>query len=114
MRLFSNLLVLLSIYSLFHSSSILAKKPEQFKEVKKVNLKCYVELIGGQTTILYHYHLPESDKKLFSDWLLQKYKDSQGNSEVRSVYRVNECVEIKDKFKDSTANSLEKELDLDK
>ncbi len=58
--------------------------------------------------------MPESDKDLFADWLLQKYKDSQGNNEVKSVYKVNECVEIKDKFKDTIANSLRKKLDLDK
>ncbi|MDO7086589.1 TapY2 family type IVa secretion system protein [Pseudocolwellia sp. AS88] len=114
MKLVSNLVLLLSIYSIFHSSLILAKKSERFEDVKKVNLKCHVELIGGKTTILYHYHLPESDKDLFANWLLQKYKDSQGNNEVEPVYKVNECVEIKDKFKDTIANTLEAELELER
>jgi hypothetical protein len=69
-----------------------------------------VEFIGGNNTILYHYDLPKNDRAYFANWLLENYTKIPGVSETKKIYKVNECVEIENKFKDKIARNLEENL----
>jgi len=111
MKSVSNLVFMLCICSSFYSHSVLAQSVNHLKSKDTVSLKCYVELIGGGGNILYYHGLPKSEKERFADQLL--LKSSQGNNKTRSIYKVNECVEVKYKFKEKIANTLEIKLNMD-
>jgi len=113
MKLFRDLGLLLFVCAFSYSNMALANstgKTTHFKDLKKVSLKCYVEFIGGKNAILYHYDLPKNDRTSFENWLLESYTDVPGINKSKKIYKVNECVEIKNKFKDRIAISLEEKL----
>ena len=75
-----------------------------FKDLKKVSLKCYIELVGGKNIIIRHHNLPERDRHTFESKLLQNGIE-QGNK-TYPIYKVKECVELDKKFTDSLAERL--------
>lgn len=80
-----------------------------FKKLKKISLKCDLVYVGGKKGILYHHDLPVKSKSSFESELIQMNSTSQNK-----IYKVNECVEISKKFKDATANDLEKKIKLER
>lgn len=98
------LLVLVTFSNITLSNSTGNKN--HFKNMKKITLKCDVVYVGGTRSIHYHYDLPIKLRSTFENDLLKIDNPSKGK-----VYRVNQCVEINNKFNDGIANSLEKELE---
>jgi len=78
---------------------------KHFKDLKKVSLKCHVELLGGQTSIIRHYNLPVRDREFFEKKLLQKGITSGGKTQ--SIFKVKQCVQIDKKFKDPLINAMD-------
>lgn len=108
MKLFRNLGLLLCMFTFSYSA--LANNTGQvkhFKNLKKVSLKCYVQLIGGKSTILYHYDLPEKLRQSFTRNLPQS---NYFSNKQKKIYKVNECVELDEKFSEEIANSLHTKL----
>lgn len=83
---------------------------KHFKDLKKVSLKCYIELVGGKTMIIQHYDLPIRDRSTFESELL-KNGISQGRKTL-NIYKVRECAESDEKFKDLIAERLYEEFKL--
>jgi hypothetical protein len=111
MKLVSKLVLMLCVYGTFYSHSALAQRPNTLMDKKTVNLKCYVEFVGGESRILYYNRLPSDEQYFFADKLLRKH--SKGSNNNQSIYKVNECVEVKYKFKNKIANTLEIKLNMD-
>jgi len=106
MKLSLRLAFILFVYST--SSSSFAQKADDEKET--VDMKCYVELVGGGNTILYHHRLPKKNKASFDSILLSIFNNSAKRNSEKSIYKVGECAEIKDKFKLGVANTLEQNI----
>jgi hypothetical protein len=111
MKLVTKLVLILCIYGTFYSHSTLAQRADGTMSKKTVNLKCHVEFFGGENTILYYNRLSIDKKEFFAERLPLKY--SQGKNNKQSIYKVNECVEKENKFKDKIANTLEEKLNED-
>lgn len=75
---------------------------------QKVEVKCYLELVGGGFSIN-HYHLPLLSKsnKIDTDLIHSIPVMANGSKEKRSVYEVKECVLANKKFKNKAARSAE-------
>jgi hypothetical protein len=84
-------------------------KVKQFKDLKKISLKCHIELVGGKDLVITHYDLPKRDQDKFASILLKRGVSQQGK--IKSVYKVNECVEINKKFKDLKINQMMEEAE---
>lgn len=111
MKLFGHLGLLICMFTFSHLAlGNNMGQVKHFKNLKKVSLKCYVQLIGGKSTILYHYDLPERDKASFPAWLLQNYINLPGINQSHKIYKVNECVELDKKFSEEIANNLHEKL----
>lgn len=113
MKSFYNFALFISVFFCSYSTFSLADSTGQtkhFKDLKKVSLKCYVEFIGGESSVLYHYDLPETERASFESWLLRSYTNMPGISENKKIYKIHECIEIKNKFKEKIARDLEEKL----
>jgi len=79
----------------------------QAKEVPivDVEMKCYVELMGGGEVIRFTNTPYTSFKKLTEILLMQKVRLNNTDS-PRAIYKVKECVPLKEKFKSSRAQKL--------
>jgi len=90
------------------SPFILANKSTEiktFKMLKKVSLKCHVELVGGKSTVLYHHDLPVKARKSFKEMLLKQYANAPS---AKKIYKVHQCIELKKNFKNRAIHRLDK------
>ena len=84
------------------STSAMANKSvvvKHFKDLKKVSLKCHVQLNDGKSDVITHYNLPIKDRSLFESQLLNK--NISPNNKDKIIYKVTECVELGETFSDS-------------
>jgi len=100
---------LISLLVLFTFSNVLfansTGEKYKHKERKTISLKCDVLYIGGKVGIHYHHGVSVKDKSSFKSKLLRMKLPSK-----KKIYKVNECVGIDEKFKNTSANNLEKDL----
>ncbi len=103
--------IIFIIVSLFISNIAFANQTVQvkhFKDLKKISLKCYVELIGGRKIVIQHHNLPEKSRNKFEERLITK--GISGGKNSRKIYKVIECTKLNHKFKDSIAENLYEEM----
>ena len=77
-----------------------------------VDMKCYVEMLGGSYTIYRNFDVPRQKKKHFKRTLLNEHKASQKAKKAqqkRMMYKVKECKEMHQDFNNKAAKALEKE-----
>lgn len=75
---------------------------------KTIDMKCYVELIGGEHTIHRNYEVPIRLKKRYKKRLMDRTLTIVGRDAQKPIYKVKECKEMNKQFKDEQARALEK------
>lgn len=70
-----------------------------------IEMKCHVELVGGGEAISFTNTPYRNIKELTPVLIKQKIK-LNNDSSARAIYKVIECVPLKDKFKGSRAQKL--------
>lgn len=78
-----------------------------YAATKKIHAKCYVELFGGERTIVYQILKQEKFKKLEKS-LKNKKLITTLSDKKQKVYSVLECVENSEMFTSDRANFIEK------
>jgi len=73
--------------------------------IENIEMKCYVELMGGGEVIR-RTNTPYTSLEKLSEILLTQKVKLNSNANPRSIYKVKECVPLKDKFKSSRAQQL--------
>ncbi|MDP7592256.1 MAG: TapY2 family type IVa secretion system protein [Litorilituus sp.] len=106
-RLFFILIFFLSTVSLANSSASSSKDELQSKE--KIDVKCYVELVGGGETISL-WHIKPSLLKGLGAYIVGRKIRVVGKKKKAYIYKVKECVLDKDDFSHATANLIDKTL----
>jgi len=87
------------------NASASKKAQEKAAPIVDVEMKCHVELMGGGEVIRFTNTPYRSVKKLTEILLTQKVRLNSTDS-PRAIYKVKECVPLKDKFKSSRAQQL--------
>ncbi len=78
------------------------------KENKNVDMKCFVELVGGGDIISF-WHIPKSKASNLAK-SIKGHKIAVPNSKQKTkIYRVYECTLLKDDFTTSRAKMADKE-----
>ena len=85
---------------------------KHFKDLKKVSLKCHVQLNNGKSDVITHYNLPIKDKSLFESQLLNK--NISPNNKAKIIYKVTECVELGETFSDSKVEKAYNEAQINR
>ena len=97
-------------YSIFKYSLViivitLSSNADAFERIR-VEMKCYVELLDGETVI--HYAtVPEKKVAQLSKSLINRKISVIGTRDKKVVTKVNECVESKMAFKSLLARDLQ-------
>ncbi|MBL4940407.1 MAG: TapY2 family type IVa secretion system protein [Colwellia sp.] len=91
------------------SLSGLADPSAKVENEKKVNAKCYVELVGGGETISLWRIQPSLLKSLKRSIIGQEILVI-GTHKKANIYRAKECVLEEDKFKNVRARLIDKDL----
>lgn len=73
----------------------------------KVNIKCYVELLGGDHIVYYNHNILIQNKASYKQTLLGKDISSRYTSDKKIIFKVIECKETKAAFKDISAKSVD-------
>ncbi len=73
-----------------------------------VDMKCYVELLGGKYSIHRNYDVPYADKKHYKSTLIERDISARKNNSIKVIYKVKECKEMHKRFKNEDANTLDK------
>jgi len=107
-KLISFLLVVSFSVSTVASNAGSSSKVKLAKE-KKVNAKCYVQLVGGGETISLWLIQPSLLKSLKRTIVGQEILVIQTQKKA-SIYRTKECVLEEDDFKNARARAMDKEL----
>jgi len=76
-------------------------------ERKRVEMKCYVELLGG-SYVVHYATIPEKKIAKLEKSLLQQKIVTVGKREKQVINKVTECVEKEVDFKNFFARELEK------
>ncbi len=74
---------------------------------KKVKAKCFVEVLGGQNTIVYQM-IRENKLSGLGEKLTNKSLHTTLSDKKVKIYKVNECVLDSEEFSTVTAKSVEK------
>ena len=98
----NKVLLCVSLCLLF-SFNVSAAKQE--KPVKKVDIKCHIELYGGQETF-YLAVIRNKALKKFSEKLINRKILTVFSNEKKQVYKVFECVKMTDTFSTLAARNL--------
>lgn len=104
--------IILATFTATYAAANKSVEVKHFKDLEKISLKCYVELMGGTKTVVKHFNLPKRDRDSFESKLLSR-EVSQGRK-TRKVYKVIECAELGKKFKDSIAQNLYKKINVNR
>lgn len=102
-------LTIRSVLLLLVSNNVFANASSS-KEQKYFDMKCYVELVGGAHNIYRNYDVPLVQKKHFKKHLMQQTTSNKQSQ--NTIYKVKECTEMHNNFKDEQARILE-EIDKD-
>ena len=73
-----------------------------------VDIKCFVELLGGSHAIHRNYDVPIADKKHYKRTLIEREISARKKNNIRVIYKVKECREMHQNFKNEEAQALEK------
>jgi len=106
-----NPLKTLAIASLFLSVTASANKSAEvklFDDLKKVNIKCYVQVAGGGSSVIKYYDLPVKYRSDFEKDLLRK--GFKRGKKTFSIQKIMQCVETHKKFTDYKANDIEDKI----
>ena len=95
---------ILPLALLMLSNVVVAKAP--VKEEKKVDAKCYVELVGGVETVSFWYIQPKKLPNLANSITGKKVMFGTSKQKVK-IYKTHECVLLKDSFKGSRAKMVD-------
>ncbi len=87
------------------NANVSKKAPIKVASIVDVEMKCHVELMGGGEVIRFTNMPYTSLKKLTEILLTQKVRLNSTDS-PRAIYKVKECVPLKDKFRSSKAQEL--------
>jgi hypothetical protein len=101
------LVILLSSISSSTSFGVHANNGSKAKILKPIDveMKCHVELVGGGETISFTNTPYRNIKELRHVLMGQKIK-LNSDSSANAIYKVKECVPLKDKFKGDRAQQL--------
>jgi len=107
----NRLLITLSLLSLMtYALNGNAQRNEQdLISVKKIKVKCYVQLYGGNETIVYHMIKAKKISSL-EKTLVNKKVMTTTSINKEKIYQVNECVPYVEKFTNNNANLIEKSI----
>ncbi len=72
-----------------------------------IDMKCYVELIGGERIIHRNYDVPYEKKKSYQKWLLSEIKNGSAIGFSNTIYKVIECKTMDENFKNAQARQQE-------
>jgi len=87
-------------------SFVIEAKPSD-KEDKKVDVKCFVELVGGSETITF-WNIPSKTLPHLSSKIEgQKIMGTSSKEKVK-IYKSHECVLLKDDFSSTKAKTVDK------
>ncbi|MEY8215431.1 MAG: TapY2 family type IVa secretion system protein [Colwellia sp.] len=87
------------------NTNVSKKAPIKVASIVDVEMKCHVELMGGGEVIRFTNMPYTSLKKLTEILLTQKVRLNSTDS-PRAIYKVKECVPLKDEFRSSKAQEL--------
>lgn len=76
------------------------------KQNKKIETKCFVELYGGQQTIVYRVVNNNKFEQL-TRFLVNKSVLTTLSDKKQKIYKVIECARLTDDFKSSASKSME-------
>ncbi len=88
--------------------SIVAEAKSPVKKDKKIDVKCFVELVGGGEKVTF-WNI--SSKKLsgLSNSIVGHKVTVPNSQQKAEIYKTNECVLLKDDFTDSRAKTADAE-----
>jgi hypothetical protein len=101
----------ISLCSFIAITSSLISQPSEAKNLEKkkaprVEMKCYVELVGGVSTI-YSAVLPNNEIAGLAEHLIGKKISMAGMKKKQRIYKVFECISYKENFTNSAAKLAE-------
>ncbi len=94
----------LSAVLLVFSANIEAKT--SVKQDKKVDAKCFVELIGGGETITF-WNIPSKKLSVLAKSIIGHKVTTAGSRQKVKIYKAHECVLLKGDFKGSRAKIID-------
>ena len=86
---------------------VILSSPADAFERKRVEMKCYVELLGG-TNVIHYATMPEKKTAKLEKSLVNRKIVTVGNKDKQVVNKVIECVESQMDFKNLFAKELQK------
>lgn len=95
---------LLSALLLLAINSVAAKSSSN--QQKKVDAKCFVELVGGGETIAF-FNISEKKLVSLSKSIIGRKVTALGQKQKVKIYNAHECVLLKDNFKSSSAKIVD-------
>jgi hypothetical protein len=102
------LITLICAFFLVNTSASALAKKEKHNTSSFVDLKCYVEVLGGGFMIYRNYDVPVENMKNYKALLKDTSNAARKNNQSKVIYRVIECKEIDKKFRNKAAAELDK------
>jgi len=101
-------ILLISLSGIVISNAHAFQKQPRFANASHVDMKCYVELLGGGVTIRRNYDVPVEKAKNFRATLKRIDEQVKSANQTKKIYRILECKEISKEFKNEAAAKLDK------
>ena len=86
--------------------SFVSNAEQANKKVKKVDAKCHVELYGGAETI-YFRTIKSGQLEKLAQKVVNRKVLTPLSSDKKKIYKVHECVLLKDSFKASASKRID-------
>jgi len=96
----------LSLFVFITMVNFISSAEQINKKVKKVDAKCHVELYGGGET-LYFRTIKSSELEKLAKKLINRSVLTPVSSEKKKIYKVHQCVLLKDTFKTSRSKQID-------
>ena len=79
------------------------------KQVKKVDAKCFVELVGGGESIAF-FNITEKKLATLSQSIVGYKVAQRGTKQKVNIYKAHECTLLKDDFKSKKAQRVDAKI----
>ncbi|MFT5759291.1 MAG: RPA family protein [Alteromonadaceae bacterium] len=96
----------ISFFIFFTMMSFLSEAEQVNKKIKKVDAKCHIELYGGAQTLYFRTIKLENLDKLAKK-IINRSVLTTLSSKKQKIYKVYECVLLKDTFKASSSKQVD-------
>ncbi|MCI2283145.1 TapY2 family type IVa secretion system protein [Colwellia sp. MSW7] len=109
MKIYINTIIKnISILTLI-TCSLITNAKSTATEDKKVDVKCFVELIGGRETISFWY-IPSSQVSNLVNSITGRQVSIPHSKQKETIYKAHECVLLQDDFSGSKAKIVDEKV----